>query len=308
MRKFWFAYLAKALVIFPGGFGTLRRAVRDPDAGADRQAVEEDRRHAVRPRYWEQVLDFKPMAEWGAIAEKDLELLHYADTPADAFEQLRDHLIAHHLEPRRRRKPRRRASRKRGGERTWTADEPDRQLIEQYKDGYRVVAEALAGATDERARRAAGAGQVVGARDRAPPGRQRDDRRPCACGCCSPPTSPPIFGYDQERVRAARCTTTGRSRRRSRRSRPRAASTGEILERMTDADCGVPRGHAYRTRPLHRRTMARDLRGARARARRSRSWSRATRQTQADKTTQRAARGHVCRRPPQRCGGERPTL
>ena len=50
MRKFWFAYLAKALVIFPGGFGTLRRAVRDPDAGADRQAVEEDRRHPLRPR------------------------------------------------------------------------------------------------------------------------------------------------------------------------------------------------------------------------------------------------------------------
>ena len=49
--------------------------------------------------YWEQVLDFKPMAEWGAIAEKDLELLHYADTPADAFERLREHLIAHHLEP-----------------------------------------------------------------------------------------------------------------------------------------------------------------------------------------------------------------
>ena len=43
--------------------------------------------------YWDQVLDLKPMAEWGAIAEKDLELLHYADTPADAFEQLREHLI-----------------------------------------------------------------------------------------------------------------------------------------------------------------------------------------------------------------------
>jgi len=49
--------------------------------------------------YWEEVLDLKPMAEWGAIAEKDLELLHYADTPADAFEHLRDHLIANHLEP-----------------------------------------------------------------------------------------------------------------------------------------------------------------------------------------------------------------
>ena len=44
--------------------------------------------------YWEEVLNLEPMAEWGAIAEQDLELLHYADTPADAFEQLRDHLIA----------------------------------------------------------------------------------------------------------------------------------------------------------------------------------------------------------------------
>jgi hypothetical protein len=39
------------------------------------------------------------MAEWGAIAEKDVELLRYADTPADAFEQLRKHLMEHHLEP-----------------------------------------------------------------------------------------------------------------------------------------------------------------------------------------------------------------
>ena len=50
-----------------------------------------------------------------------------------------------------------------------------RTLIDRYKDGYRVVAEALAGATDERARRASGAGQVVGARDRASSRRQRDD-------------------------------------------------------------------------------------------------------------------------------------
>ena len=49
MRKFWFAYLSKALVIFPGGFGTLRRALRNPHARADRQALQEDRRHPLRP-------------------------------------------------------------------------------------------------------------------------------------------------------------------------------------------------------------------------------------------------------------------
>jgi hypothetical protein len=45
------------------------------------------------------VLDFKPMIEWGAIAERELELAHYAETPGDAFEQLRAHLIANHLGP-----------------------------------------------------------------------------------------------------------------------------------------------------------------------------------------------------------------
>ena len=39
--------------------------------------------------YWDQVLQLGPMAEWGAIAEADLDLLQRADTPADAFERLR---------------------------------------------------------------------------------------------------------------------------------------------------------------------------------------------------------------------------
>jgi hypothetical protein len=39
------------------------------------------------------------MADWGAITDDDLSLLHRVDSPSDAFEQLRGHLIAHHLEP-----------------------------------------------------------------------------------------------------------------------------------------------------------------------------------------------------------------
>ena len=39
------------------------------------------------------------MAEWGAIAEQDLELMHHADTPKEAFDKLRQHLTEHHLEP-----------------------------------------------------------------------------------------------------------------------------------------------------------------------------------------------------------------
>lgn len=100
MRKFWFAYLAKALVIFPGGFGTLDElfeilTLAQTDKLSKKIAV-----ILYGRDYWDHVLSFQPMAEWGAIAEQDLELLQYADAPSEAFEQLRDHLITHHLEPR----------------------------------------------------------------------------------------------------------------------------------------------------------------------------------------------------------------
>src|SRR5437773_8152298 len=100
MRKFWFAYLAKALVVFPGGFGTcdelfeILTLVQTDKLSKKIQVILYGR------DYWSQVVDLKPMAEWGAIAEQDIELLNYADTPAEAFEKLRSHLIEKHLEPR----------------------------------------------------------------------------------------------------------------------------------------------------------------------------------------------------------------
>jgi uncharacterized protein (TIGR00730 family) len=99
MRKFWFAYLAKALVVFPGGFGTcdelfeILTLVQTDKLSKKIEVVLYGR------DYWEQVLNLKPMVEWGAIAEQDLDLLTYADTASEAFELLRDHLIEHHLEP-----------------------------------------------------------------------------------------------------------------------------------------------------------------------------------------------------------------
>ena len=76
MRKFWFAYLAKALVVFPGGFGTcdelfeILTLVQTDKLSKKIEVVLYGR------DYWEQVLNLKPMVEWGAIAEQDLDLLH----------------------------------------------------------------------------------------------------------------------------------------------------------------------------------------------------------------------------------------
>jgi len=99
MRKFWFAYLAKALVIFPGGFGTCDElfeilTLAQTDKLSKKIAV-----ILYGREYWEKVINLEPMAEWGAIAEQDIELLHWADTPDEAFGQLRAHLEQHHLEP-----------------------------------------------------------------------------------------------------------------------------------------------------------------------------------------------------------------
>jgi hypothetical protein len=98
MRKFWFAYLAKALVIFPGGFGTLDEmfeilTLAQTDKLSKKIAV-----ILYGREYWEQVISLEPMSEWGAIAEKDKDLLKYADTPDEAFGQLQTHLEEHHLE------------------------------------------------------------------------------------------------------------------------------------------------------------------------------------------------------------------
>jgi uncharacterized protein (TIGR00730 family) len=100
MRKYWFAYLAKALVIFPGGFGTcdelfeILTLVQTDKLSKQIQVI------LYGSDYWDQVLNLGPMAEWGAIADNDIELMQHADTPQDAFEKLRSHLIEKHLEPR----------------------------------------------------------------------------------------------------------------------------------------------------------------------------------------------------------------
>ena len=98
MRKFWFAYLAKALVIFPGGFGTCDELFEiltlvQTDKLSKRISV-----ILYGREYWDAVIDVKPFAEWGAIADQDLDLIRFADTPTEAFEQLRDHLTTH-IEP-----------------------------------------------------------------------------------------------------------------------------------------------------------------------------------------------------------------
>jgi uncharacterized protein (TIGR00730 family) len=99
MRKFWFAYLAKALIVFPGGFGTLDELfeiltlMQTDKLGKQIQVI------LYGSEYWDRVLDFEPLADWGAIAPTDIALMQRADTPQEAFALLKRHLTEHHLTP-----------------------------------------------------------------------------------------------------------------------------------------------------------------------------------------------------------------
>ena len=99
MRKFWFAYLAKALVIFPGGFGTLDEMFEILTLAQTQKLSKQLGVFLYGREYWEAILDLKPMGEWGAINPADLDLLKWVDTPEEAFAQLRAHLMTFHLVP-----------------------------------------------------------------------------------------------------------------------------------------------------------------------------------------------------------------
>ena len=99
MRKFWFAYLAKALVIFPGGFGTLDEMFEILTLSQTQKLSKQLGVFIYGREYWEEILDLKPMDDWGAINAKDLDLLKWVNTPDEAWEQLRAHLMSFHLVP-----------------------------------------------------------------------------------------------------------------------------------------------------------------------------------------------------------------
>jgi uncharacterized protein (TIGR00730 family) len=99
MRKFWFAYLAKALVIFPGGFGTLDEMFEILTLAQTRKLSKKLLVILYGSEYWNEVFDLRPLADWGAINESDLDLLCRVDSADEAFDELKKFLEAHHLIP-----------------------------------------------------------------------------------------------------------------------------------------------------------------------------------------------------------------
>jgi uncharacterized protein (TIGR00730 family) len=101
MRKFWFAYLAKALVIFPGGFGTLDELFEILTLAQTQKLAKKILVVIYGREYWDRLINFQTMVDAAAIAPGDLELFKLVNSPEEGFEYLRDGLTKYHLGPER---------------------------------------------------------------------------------------------------------------------------------------------------------------------------------------------------------------
>ncbi len=99
MRKLWFAYLASALVIFPGGFGTMDEffeiltLVQTRKIGRPLPIV------LYGKKFWGDFLDLQALVRWGTISPKDLNLFKVCDSPKEAFEHLKKELLRCYPKP-----------------------------------------------------------------------------------------------------------------------------------------------------------------------------------------------------------------
>jgi uncharacterized protein (TIGR00730 family) len=99
MRKFWFAYLAKALVIFPGGFGTLDEFFEIVTLAQTEKLAKKIVVVVYGSDYWKKVVNFEAMVDAGVISPEDLELFQMCDSPEESFEFLKEGLTKYHLGP-----------------------------------------------------------------------------------------------------------------------------------------------------------------------------------------------------------------
>lgn len=100
MRKFWFVYPAKALVVFPGGFGTMDELF---EVLTLIQTKNPDRSLPVvlfGTEFWDQIINFGALVRWGVISPSDLEIFHKTDSVDDAFTYLKSRLEELYLTPR----------------------------------------------------------------------------------------------------------------------------------------------------------------------------------------------------------------
>jgi hypothetical protein len=98
MRKLWFAQIAKALVVFPGGFGTMDELWEMLTLLQTGKLPKHNLIIIYGRKYWNEVVNFKAMVRWGMINQNEYNLLQFADTVDEAFTRIREGLEKYHME------------------------------------------------------------------------------------------------------------------------------------------------------------------------------------------------------------------
>jgi uncharacterized protein (TIGR00730 family) len=97
MRKLWFAQIAKALIVFPGGFGTMDELWEMLTLLQTGKLPKHNIILIYGRKYWDEVLNWKAMVRWGTINEDEYKMLQFADNVDEAFDHIRAGLEKHHL-------------------------------------------------------------------------------------------------------------------------------------------------------------------------------------------------------------------
>jgi len=98
MRKLWFAQIAKALIVFPGGFGTMDELWEMLTLLQTGKLPKNNLIIIYGRKYWDEVLNFRAMVRWGMISQSEYKMLQFADTVDEAFERIRSGLEQYHME------------------------------------------------------------------------------------------------------------------------------------------------------------------------------------------------------------------
>jgi uncharacterized protein (TIGR00730 family) len=98
MRKLWFAQIAKALIVFPGGFGTMDELWEMLTLMQTGKLPKNSLIIIYGRKYWDQVLNFRAIMRWGMISPSEYKMLQFADTVDEAFDSIKTGLEKYHME------------------------------------------------------------------------------------------------------------------------------------------------------------------------------------------------------------------
>jgi uncharacterized protein (TIGR00730 family) len=97
MRKFWFVYPAKSLVVFPGGFGTLDELMEVLTLIQTGKVKKPVKVIIYGEEYWKKVLNFDALIDYGVISPEDMQLFSFCNSPLEAFNQITQHFTKYYL-------------------------------------------------------------------------------------------------------------------------------------------------------------------------------------------------------------------